>query len=114
MKKGTLKNLHSQVSVPGPSGPSCFFIVIPTFYKLVITKTKRLRVFDLIKRMKEVALRKQNLHGKIAAEVLLKLFISENEDATPLTPLAHKRNSILICKQHTSMIPEDQKNITTH
>ena len=64
--------------------------------------------------MKEVALRKQNLHGKIAAEVLLKLFISENEDATPLTPLAHKRNSILICKQHTSMIPEDQKNITTH
>ena len=26
MKKGTLKNLQSQVSVPGPSGPSCLFI----------------------------------------------------------------------------------------
>jgi len=26
MKKETLKNLHSQVSVPGPSGPSCFVL----------------------------------------------------------------------------------------
>jgi len=33
--------------------------------------------------------------------------------ATPLTPLVHERNSIFKCKQHTSMIPEDQKNITT-
>jgi len=29
MKKGTLINLHSQVSVPGPSGPSCFKIKYP-------------------------------------------------------------------------------------
>ena len=26
MKKGTLKNLWSQVSVPGPSGPSCILV----------------------------------------------------------------------------------------
>jgi len=27
MKKGTLINLHSQVSVPGPSGPSCLMLL---------------------------------------------------------------------------------------
>jgi len=38
--------------------------------------------------MKGKALRKQSLHGKTAASVLLKLFISGNEDATPLTTLS--------------------------
>jgi len=32
MKKETLKNLHSQVSVPGPSGPSCF-----SMYRSILT-----------------------------------------------------------------------------
>jgi len=36
--------------------------------------------------MKEKALGKHSLHGKIAASVLLKLFIPGNEYATPLTP----------------------------
>jgi len=32
MKKGTLKNLLSQVSVPGPSGPSCFIVGLLLVY----------------------------------------------------------------------------------
>jgi len=36
--------------------------------------------------MKGKTLRKQGMFEKIAASVLLKLFISGNEDATPLTP----------------------------
>jgi len=31
-KKGTLKNLQSQVSVPGPSGPSCFLNTLDSLY----------------------------------------------------------------------------------
>ena len=37
------------------------------------------RLWDRIQLMKGIALRKQSLHGKIAATVLLKLFISGNE-----------------------------------
>ena len=36
--------------------------------------------------MKEKALRKHSLHEKTAASVLLKPFISSNDNATPLTP----------------------------
>jgi len=39
--------------------------------------------------MKGKALRKQSLQCNIAASVLLKLF----KGATPLTPLAHEKNS---------------------
>jgi len=38
------------------------------------------------KLMKGKALRKHSLHEKTAASVLLKLFISGMNDATPLTP----------------------------
>ena len=33
MKKGTLKNLHSQVSVPGPSGPSCLYFIFQFYIR---------------------------------------------------------------------------------
>jgi len=47
--------------------------------------------------------------GKISASVLLKLLVMK--DATPLTPLAHNRNSIFKGKQQLqSMIAENQKN----
>ena len=39
-----------------------------------------------IKLLKGKAPRKNSLHKKIAASVLLKMFISANENATPLTP----------------------------
>ena len=39
----------------------------------------RSRIADGIKLMKRKALRKHSLHGKTAASVLLKLFISDNE-----------------------------------
>jgi len=54
--------------------------------------------------MKEKALRIHSLHEKTAASVLLKPFISSNEwchTTDPPPPLAHKRNSIFKCKQHT-------------
>jgi len=52
--------------------------------------------------MKGEALRKNSLDGKIAASVLLKLFISSNEWChTTNAPLSHERNSIFKCKQHT-------------
>ena len=42
------------------------------------------------------------MHDKIAALVLLKLFFSGNERChTTDAPLAHERNSIYKCKQHT-------------
>ena len=40
--------------------------------------------------------------GKIAASVILKLFMNSNKDATPLTPQAHERTSIFKCMQHTN------------
>jgi len=40
----------------------------------------------IYKLMKGKALRKQSLHEKTAASVLLKLFFTEMKDATPLTP----------------------------
>ena len=57
--------------------------------------------------MKEKALRKQRLHGKIAASVLLKLFISSNERChTTDAPLAHEQKSFFKCKQHTLLDPK--------
>jgi len=45
--------------------------------------------------------RKHNLHGKTAASILLKLFISGNERChTTDAPLAHERNATFKCKQH--------------
>ena len=42
------------------------------------------------------------MHGKTAASVLLKLFISGTEIShTTDAPLAHDQNSIFKCKQHT-------------
>jgi len=55
--------------------------------------------------MKGKALRKHSLQGKTAASVLLKLFISGNESMSET--LFSNVNNI------QSMIPEDQKNITT-
>ena len=58
--------------------------------------------FYWIKLMKGKALRKHSLHEKTAASVLLKLFISGNKWChTHWRPLAHERNSIFKCKQHT-------------
>jgi len=51
--------------------------------------------------MKGKALRKHSLHEKTAASVLLKLFISGNEFSNVNNIHVH------------SMIPEDQKNMTT-
>ena len=57
------------------------------------------------KLMKGKALRKHSLHEKTAASVLLKLFISSNEWChTTDAPLAHDRNSIFKCKQHTCTV----------
>ena len=69
-----------------------------------------------IKLMKGKALRKHSLHEKSAASVLLKLFISSNEwchtTDTPYcmsgTPFSNVNNIHV-----HSMIPEDQKQITT-
>jgi len=66
--------------------------------------------------MKGKALRKHSLHEKTAASVLLKLFISGNEwchttDAPyrmSRTPFSNVNNIHV-----HSMIPEDQKNMTT-
>jgi len=68
-----------------------------------------------IKLRKGKALRKHNPHGKTAASVLLKLFISGNERCHTID--APKRMSgtlFLNVNDIQSMIPEDQKNITTH
>jgi len=51
------------------------------------------------------AISKQSLHGKTAASVLLKLFISENERCHSTHALAHERDSIFKCKQHTIQYP---------
>jgi len=65
-----------------------------------------------IKLMKGIALRKHSLHEKTAAWVLLKLVISNiTNDATPLTPLA-QLHFVVNIHVH-SMIPEDQKHMTT-
>ena len=69
-----------------------------------------------IKLMKGKALRKHSLHEKTAASVLLKLFISSNEcchttDAPQRmsgTPFSNVNNIHV-----HSMIPEDQKNMTS-
>ena len=60
-------------------------------------------VLGKITPMKGKALRKHCLHGKIAASVLLKLFISDSERChiTDLHPLANEGNSIFKCKQNT-------------
>ena len=66
--------------------------------------------------MKGKALRKHSLHEKTAASVLLKPFISSNERChttdAPLrmngTPFSNVNNIHV-----HSMIPEDQKNMTT-
>ena len=62
---------------------------------------------------------KHSLHGKIAASVLLKLFISGKsvamKDATPLTPpiVLAELYIFLNVNNIQSLIPKDQKNITT-
>jgi len=66
-----------------------------------------------IKPMKEKALRKHSLHGKIEASVLLKLFVSDNERCHTTTPLAQEHKSIFKNVNNIqSIIPEDQKSIT--
>ena len=67
--------------------------------------------------MKGKALRKHSLHEKTAASVLLKLFISSNEWChTTDALLAHKRNSIFKCKQHTCTLhdPWGSRKIWLH
>jgi len=54
-----------------------------------------------IKLMEGIALRKHSLHEKTTASVLLKPFISSNEWCHTTDALAHERNSIFKCKQHT-------------
>jgi len=61
-----------------------------------------------IKLMKAKALRKQSLHGKIAAWVLLKLFISGNVRCNS----TDAPSAFLWANNIQSMIPEDQKTIT--
>jgi len=52
--------------------------------------------------MKGKALRKQRLHGKIAALVLLKLFISGYERChTTDAPCAFMSGTLFKCKKHT-------------
>jgi len=64
--------------------------------------------------MKGNALRKQSLYGKIAASVLLKMFISGNERCHSTdTPSACEELFLSHVNNIQSMIPEDLKNITT-
>jgi len=71
-------------------------LLFPVFSSTTFSRTNK-------KLMKGKALRKHSLHEKkTAASVLLKLFISSNEwSHTTDAPLAHERNSIFKCKQHT-------------
>jgi len=78
--------------------------------------TRPLKGGCTIKLMKGKALRKHSLHEKTAASVILKLFISSNElchttDAPKRmggSPFSNVNNIHV-----HSMIPEDQKHITT-
>jgi len=63
--------------------------------KMVFTRM----FYSEIKLIKRKALMKHSLHGKIAASVLLKQFISGNERYHTTDPV-HERNSIFKCKQH--------------
>jgi len=57
---------------------------------------------------------KHSLHGKIAASVLYKLFISSNERC-PTTDAPWRMSGTLFLNVNNiqSMIPDDQKNIST-
>ena len=70
----------------------------------------------VLKLMKGKALKKHRLHEKTAASVLLKLFISGNEWChTTDAPYRMSRtpfSNVINIHVH-SMIPEDQKNMTT-
>jgi len=57
---------------------------------------------------------KHSLHGKIAASVLLKLFICGNKrrHTTDAPPQRISGTLFLNVNNMQSMIPEDQKNIT--
>jgi len=65
--------------------------------------------YSKIKLMKGKALRKQGLHEKIAASVLLKLLSSGNERChTTDAPIAHEQSSSNVNK-HTMLIHKDKK-----
>jgi len=59
--------------------------------------------------MKGKALRKQSLHGKIAAYVLLSCSSVVTKYSTPLHPIAHELNSVFKCLQHTIHDPWGQE-----
>jgi len=64
--------------------------------------------------MKGKAPQKHNLHGKTASSVVLKLFNSGNERChTTDAPLRMSGTPFLNVNNIQSIIPEDQKNITT-
>ena len=55
------------------------------------------------------------MHGKIAASVLLKLFISGNESChTTDARIAREWNSIFKCKQHIIHNPRGSENYFLH
>ena len=64
--------------------------------------------------MKGKAFSKQNMYGKIAASVLLKLFISGNKKCHT-TDAPERMDGTLFSNMNNiqSMIPEGQKNKTT-
>jgi len=55
--------------------------------------------------------KKGGLHRKIAASVLLNMFINRYENATPMTPFSAFAE--LKCKQHTDHDPRGPEHITT-
>jgi len=59
--------------------------------RLLLYRLFRLMRYTDNKLMKGKALRKQSMHVKIAASVLLKLFISGNKNASPLTLLFYAK-----------------------
>jgi len=99
----------------------CFSINFRGCYRYV--NVKKINVHHFIgnfeiKPMKRKALRKQSLHQKTAASVLPKPFISSNEwrhttDASPPSAWAELPFSNVNNIHVHSMIPEDQKNMTT-
>jgi len=104
----------------------CRFLLeswVNTVYRLPRTVSISIYVFfliaihfdsELFELRKWKALREHSLHGKIAASVLLKLFISGNERYhTTNAPLAHEWTSIFKCKQHTINDSKGPENITT-
>jgi len=64
--------------------------------------------------MKGQTLRKHSLYGKTAASVLLRIIISGNERCHTIdAPSRMSETSFSNVNNKQSMIPEDQKNITT-